>query len=223
MVKQERAARTREALIRAAAEIFAEEGFVTASIATISRKAGVSAGGLHFHFGSKTELAEAVQGRAVEAVRRITAAAPGRSGGALQLLIDGVHGLAALLAHDVVVRAGFGLCADWRRDTGCDLRRIWQGWVQDVFRAAERDEQLADGVSAEDAALAVVAATVGFEVLGAGEPDWVSHRSLTRFWALLLPRLAAQHVLGGLVAAGSGREEVPGPQAADRPVQRLTD
>lgn len=72
MAKQERAARTRETLIRAAAEVFSEQGFVTASIAAISRRAGVSAGGLHFHFESKTALARAVEDRASQAVRRIT-------------------------------------------------------------------------------------------------------------------------------------------------------
>ncbi|WP_159061881.1 helix-turn-helix domain-containing protein, partial [Streptomyces sp. WM6368] len=73
MVKQERAARTREALVRAAAEVFAEEGFTAASIAVISRRARVSAGGLHFHFAGKTVLARAVQDRAAQALSRITA------------------------------------------------------------------------------------------------------------------------------------------------------
>lgn len=72
MVKQERAARTREVLVRAAAEVFVEEGFATASIGAISKRAGVSAGGLHFHFGSKTALAEAVVDRAAASVRVIT-------------------------------------------------------------------------------------------------------------------------------------------------------
>ena len=61
MVKQERAARTRQALIQAAAEVFAEEGFVTASLSTISRRAGVSNGALHFHFANKGMLADAVE------------------------------------------------------------------------------------------------------------------------------------------------------------------
>ncbi|MER5732987.1 ScbR family autoregulator-binding transcription factor [Streptomyces sp. NPDC002138] len=214
MVKQERAVRTRETLVRSAAEVFAEEGFFTASIAMISKRAGVSAGGLHFHFESKGALARAVEDRAVEALRRITVGRPGGAadpaGNALQVLVDSTHALMALLAEDVVVRAGFGLCADASRDSGVDLRRQWQVWVGEVLRAAGREGALADGVSPQDAASAVVASTVGLEVLGAGERDWVSRRTLTRFWVLMLPRLAAQGALGELVAEGTGWRGVRG-------------
>ncbi|WP_330335568.1 TetR/AcrR family transcriptional regulator (plasmid) [Streptomyces sp. NBC_00536] len=241
MAKQERAARTRETLVRSAAEVFAEEGFVTASIATISKRAGVSAGGLHFHFESKAALAEAVEDRAVEALRRITVGRPrprprphdgpaaagaaavagaGGAGGAagvagaagnwLQVLVDSTHELMALLAEDIVVRAGFGLCADASRGSGVDLRRQWQLWVDEVLRSAAREGALAEGVSARDAASAVVASTVGLEVLGAGERDWVSRQTLTRFWTLMLPRLAAREVLGDLVAEGTGGSGEPG-------------
>ena len=53
MVKQERALRTREALIESAAEVFDREGFSVASLTAISSRAGVSNGALHFHFASK--------------------------------------------------------------------------------------------------------------------------------------------------------------------------
>ncbi|MFC9297015.1 TetR family transcriptional regulator [Streptomyces sp. NPDC057011] len=219
MVKQERAARTREALVRAAAEVFAEQGFVTASIAVISSRAGVSAGGLHFHFGSKTALAQAVEDQAAQALRRVTARGagvlagsgsrpvpgPGASGGgsALQVLVDSTHALMALLADDVVVRAGFGLCADASWSGGVDLRRQWRLWVEEAMAAAAREGSLAEGLSAQDAARGVVAATVGLEALGADEPEWVAPHTLTRFWTLMLPRLAAGGVLGGLVPEGS--------------------
>jgi AcrR family transcriptional regulator len=208
MVKQERAARTRETLVRAAAEVFAEEGFVTASIASISRRAGVSAGGLHFHFESKNALARAVEDRAAEVVRQITVGGgggPGRAtdGNALQVLVDSTHALMARLAGDVVVRAGFGLCADAARDSSVDLRRQWRLWVEEVLRRADLDGLLAEGVSPGDAACAVVASTVGLEVLGAGEREWVAPQTLTRFWALVLPRLAGGGALGALVPGGS--------------------
>ncbi|GAA2522572.1 TetR family transcriptional regulator [Streptomyces longisporus] len=52
MVKQERATRTRRALIQAA-ESFVGEGYVPASLPVISERAGVSKGALLFHFESK--------------------------------------------------------------------------------------------------------------------------------------------------------------------------
>ncbi|RSS49885.1 ScbR family autoregulator-binding transcription factor, partial [Streptomyces sp. WAC06614] len=215
MIKQERAARTREAVVRAAAEVFAEEGFVPASIAAISRRAGVSTGGLHFHFTSKAALARAVEDRAAEAVRRITAgrravgagagtaAGAGEGGNPLQVLVDSSHALMALLAGDVVVRAGFGLSAEPAHESGVDLRRQWRVWVEDVLRAAAREGALADGVAPQDAARAVVASTVGLQVLGAAEREWVLPHTLTRFWTLMLPRLAARGTLGRLVAEGT--------------------
>ncbi|MFJ3514609.1 MULTISPECIES: ScbR family autoregulator-binding transcription factor [unclassified Streptomyces] len=209
MVKQERAARTREALVRAAAEVFAEEGFVTASISVISRRAGVSAGALHFHFASKTALAQAVEDRAARALRGIIPVTAGRpaqpaaGGGFLQVLVDSTHALMALLAHDVVVRAGFGLCADPSWSGGVDLRRQWRLWVEEAVAAAAREGSLAGGLAHEDAARGVVAATVGLEVLGACDREWVAPHTLTRFWALMLPRLAAEATLGALLPQGS--------------------
>ncbi|MFD9412752.1 TetR family transcriptional regulator [Streptomyces sp. NPDC059989] len=215
MVKQERAARTRAALVRAAAEVFAEQGFVTASIAVISRRAGVSAGGLHFHFGSKAALAQAVEDRAAQELRGITVGAAGAgagsvlgagaaaAGSALQVLVDSTHALMALLAQDVVVRAGFGLCVDASWNGGVDLRRQWRLWVEETVAAAAREGSLADGLSPQDAARGVVAATVGLEVLGAYEREWVAPHTLTRFWTLMLPLLAADGTLGRLMPQGS--------------------
>ncbi len=262
MVKQERAARTREALVRAAAEVFAEEGFTAASIAVISRRARVSAGGLHFHFAGKQVLAGAVQDRAAGALSRITAGAavppaattrttpapapapgPGGSagagggagagaggsagvgesagaggraggggssgGGSLQVLVDSTHRLMALLAHDAVVRAGFALCADPAFEGTADLRRQWRLWVEAAMAAAAREGLLAEGILPEDAARGVVAATVGLEVLGAYDRQWLAPHTLTRFWTLMLPRLASPPALDALLPQGS-----PGSAAA---------
>ncbi|MCL6675283.1 ScbR family autoregulator-binding transcription factor [Streptomyces panaciradicis] len=204
MVKQERAARTRRALVRAAAEVFARDGFVLASLTSISKMAGVSNGALHFHFASKQALARAVEEEAAAVLRAIGASV--RAGGAypLQRLIDATHALMERLERDVVVRAGFELgSGPPRRDGSADLRGQWQGWVEEVLKDAERDGVLAPGVSAADASVTVVAATVGFEQLGAEDPAWTSAQTLVQFWDLLLPRLAAAEVLGGLQAGGT--------------------
>ncbi|MEU1409958.1 helix-turn-helix domain-containing protein, partial [Streptomyces sp. NPDC005728] len=60
MVLQERAVRTRRAILVAAAGVFAEVGFEAATIAEILQRAGVTKGALYFHFASKQELAQAV-------------------------------------------------------------------------------------------------------------------------------------------------------------------
>ncbi|MEV5156283.1 ScbR family autoregulator-binding transcription factor [Streptomyces werraensis] len=193
MVKQERAARTRRALIRAGAEVFAREGFVSASLSAISRRAGVSSGALHFHFESKKALAEAVEGEALKEVRRIAREAAARDGRALAGLVDATHGLVNRIAEDVVVRAGFELSGAPGRAGGPTLRREWQQWVEQMVRRSDQEGWLAPGVSADDAAAAIVAATTGFEVLGAEDSTWLSQKKVAGFWELLLPRLTERH------------------------------
>ncbi|MFF1716113.1 ScbR family autoregulator-binding transcription factor [Streptomyces sp. NPDC058268] len=193
MVKQERALRTRRSLIRAAAEVFAEEGYAPASLTTISKRAGVSNGALHFHFASKQALARAVEEEASESLRRITGPVAEAEGGMLQVLVDATYGLMNRLAGDVVVRAGFELGGDRCRG-GADsrLRRDWQQWVEEALRRVQREGRLAEGVSPDTAAAVIVAVTVGFEVLGAGNPGWLTERSFGGFWELLLPGLAQE-------------------------------
>ncbi|MET9479459.1 ScbR family autoregulator-binding transcription factor [Streptomyces sp. NPDC006638] len=204
MVKQERAARTRRSLILAAAEVFAEEGFVSASLTAISRRAGVSNGALHFHFDSKSTLAAGVEEEAVRRVRRLTVAAGADGPSALQLLVDSTHALMRGLGDDVVVRAGFELSGDISRAAGVDLRREWRSWIETVLQRAAAQGALADGVSHDDAVSAVLAATVGFQVLGSrDDKDWISRRTLTGFWELMLPRLAARDALDTVVTCGS--------------------
>ncbi|MEU6422823.1 ScbR family autoregulator-binding transcription factor [Streptomyces spiralis] len=202
MVKQERALRTREALINSAATVFHRDGFSVASLTAISSLAGVSNGALHFHFASKARLAEAVEDAAAHRLECIVTAHDGAAGNALQLLVDVSHDLARRLTEDVVLRAGFELSRDQVREGGRDLHGQWRRWVGAALERAAGQGVLGE-VTPGEVAASVVAATTGFEVLGAQDPAWLSHRTITRFWQLLLPRLAAPPALGGLVAAGS--------------------
>lgn len=203
MVKQERAVRTRETLIRSAAEIFDREGFTAASLTMISSRAGVSSGALHFHFASKAALADAVEAAAVLGLRAVTEKKSPNATSRLQRLVDVTHRFAQRLRDDVVLRAGFELSGDVNRVPRTDLRACWQEWVEETVRQAEDQGELCTGVAPESAVTAVVAATVGFEVLGARDTAWLSRRAITQFWQLLLPTLASVALLGALHAEGS--------------------
>ena len=52
----DRAATTRRALLAAAREVFAREGFAEASVAEVVARAGASVGSLYHHFGGKADL-----------------------------------------------------------------------------------------------------------------------------------------------------------------------
>jgi AcrR family transcriptional regulator len=194
MAKQERAVRTRESLIQCAAEVFAREGYVSASLGHISRRAGVSNGALHFHFEAKRELARAVEDEAARRLRAITEEIPACAGrgDALQGLVDATHGLMAGLADDVVVRAGFELGGEPALGATAGVRRYWQGWVEDMLVRAESEGRLAEGVTPEGVAPAIVAATVGFEVLGGTDSGWLTRQRIDAFWQLVLPRLTGE-------------------------------
>ncbi|MFF3420047.1 ScbR family autoregulator-binding transcription factor [Streptomyces sp. NPDC002698] len=212
MVKQARAVRTREALIVAAAEVFADNGYALASLPAVSRRAGVSTGALHFHFASKEALAREVEEAAADLVEKMAAGCRGAEDTLLQSLVNATCRLLDAVGSDPVVRAGFKLGRDPSRAKGRGgggLVRWWCRWVQDLLAQAAREGELAYGVSCEGAVAAVVAATVGFETLGDFDRRWVSPERTTQFWTFLLPLLAAspQQVLpkpGGAMGPRDG-------------------
>lgn len=57
MAKQDRAIRTRQTILDAAAQVFEKQGYQAATITEILKVAGVTKGALYFHFQSKEELA----------------------------------------------------------------------------------------------------------------------------------------------------------------------
>ncbi|MCH0540229.1 TetR family transcriptional regulator [Streptomyces sp. MUM 203J] len=202
MSRQERAARTRRALIRSAAAVFEECGYAQASLALISAGAGVSAGALHFHFESKAAVAAAVEAEALCALRAASRDSRREGGCALQDLVDATHSLASLLCWDTVTRAGFRISCEGARGGEVDLHREWQDRVERLLAAADGEGGLAAEVSRKDTAVAVVAATVGLEVLGRRDREWLSRTSLTGFWRLLLPQIAAPGQYARLEPAG---------------------
>ena len=200
MAKQARAVRTRTALIESADALFDREGYELASLSTISERAGVSSGALHFHFASKAALADGVGQAAAQRLEGITQQ---RADDALQTLIDVTHAFVRALDHDVVLRAGFGLSDSIEHvREGVGLRGKWQGWVEDSLARAVREGALASGNTARGAATAVVAVTAGLETLGRQDEWWLSNTPLTHFWQLILPRLAEPSRLEALVASG---------------------
>ncbi|WP_432088423.1 MULTISPECIES: ScbR family autoregulator-binding transcription factor [unclassified Streptomyces] len=203
MVKQERAARTRETLIRSAAEVFDREGFSAASLSVISSRAGVSNGALHFHFENKAALADVVEAEALIRLRAVSDAGPPAGAGRVQLLVDATQGLAAALRRDVVLRAGFSLNGEPVRTVRVDLREHWRRWVEEAVKHAESEGELRPEVAAQDVVTAVVAATVGFEVLGVRDAEWLSTATVGRFWRLLLPTLVPKAALSDVKVEGT--------------------
>ncbi|MEU6556230.1 ScbR family autoregulator-binding transcription factor [Streptomyces sp. NPDC046915] len=211
MVKQVRAARTRQALIVAAAETFADEGYALATLPAISKRAGVSAGALHFHFASKDDLAREVESVAADSVEKLAERCRFTADTSLQSLVHATSGLLLAVARDPVVRAGFKLSGDPSRKNGAEMLQWWQRQVHDFVVEARDAGELAEDVSVEAATTVVVAATLGLQALGSADRTYLSAERMSQFWAFLLPRLAASpdSVAAGVVpeACTEGRIE----------------
>lgn len=203
MSQQVRASRTRAELVRSAAEAFQSRGFDQAKLASISSGAGVSTGGLHFHFENKASIAEAVEIEAATALRAVAHEIRGHAHDSLQSLIDTSHALAYLLLHNVVVRAGFQLSCEISRHPAVDLRSAWRSWVERLVARAADEGSLKAGSDPREVAETVIAATTGFEVLGRDDPQWLSRQALGRFWNLVLPPVATSDALRRLSADGT--------------------
>ncbi|MFJ3586832.1 ScbR family autoregulator-binding transcription factor [Streptomyces sp. NPDC090127] len=203
MAKQDRAVRTRQELIRSAAEAFNQGGFAQSSLTEISTRAGVSNGALHFHFSNKRALGEAVESAASRTLHHIMGTCPVGRHAPLQLLVDTSHILAQRLSDDVVLRAGFRLGNDATWQAGVQLWMAWRNWVRFMLTLAAGEGDLSADVALDDAVSAVTAAVVGFEVLGRADGAWCSRQSVTRFWALMLPRLCSDPARAGIDASGT--------------------
>jgi len=202
MTKQERSERTRKALIHSAADLFDRHGYVQAGLSGISAGAGVSPGALHFHFKNKSALADAVEWAACQCLRRAARRVHRKEGGALQTLTDISHVFAVLIRENVVIRAGVRLNGDTDRTSAVELREEWQHYVQRLLTRAVGEGNLRSEFPPDCFSSMVVAASVGLEVLGRTNEMWLSRSTVTMFWQLMLPRMAAEHVLPSVDPAG---------------------
>ncbi|KUN00475.1 gamma-butyrolactone-binding protein [Streptomyces yokosukanensis] len=190
MAQQERAVRTRRAVLEAAATVFAEHGYTAATIADILKTAGVTKGALYFHFDSKEALARGVleiqaDGRVPEQEIK------------LQEVVDVTMTVAHRLVHDPVLRAGARLSADpiGRGHYGS----AWPLWVdvltEIVAESHRRGETLSHVVPREVAEL-VVSAFNGVQLYAQLETNLadVEHR-VSVLMQHLLPSIASPAVL----------------------------
>ncbi len=190
--RQERAIQTREAIIRAAAEVFDEYGFAGASISRILKRAEVTTGALYFHFGSKEGLAQAVMNAQPNAI------VPLLESDGIQRLVDITLTWAYQLQTDPLLRAGVRLTSE--QDTfGVRDSTPYQEWSQvmeECLRVAQQKGELQTGVEPAELAELVVESCTGMQMYAAAEsgrtdlPDRV-----VRMWRLLLPGVAVPTVV----------------------------
>jgi len=191
------AAETRERLLRAAADVFAERGYDGTRVADIAAAAGVSNGALYAHFASKAELlVDALRTHGRRLLADLLAAGPDRSITELLLVIGRWlprrRDARGYLIVEALVAA--------RRDA--DVARPMRDyiseradWLSELVRVAQADRELDPALSPNALAhfcllLAMGSALVTPDLHAVGEDEW----------ATLLARVAAALAPAGITA-----------------------
>jgi AcrR family transcriptional regulator len=190
------AAQTRERLLRAAADVFAERGFEGTRVAEIAAAAGVSNGALYAHFESKADLlVEAVRTHGRRLLAELFAADPDRP--ITELLLEIGRGLVhrrdecGYLVIEALVAA--------RRDQGVarhmrDYMSERADWLSGLVRAAQAGNELDGQLSPNALAHFCLLIAMGSAIV---TPDL--HAVGDQEWAALLGR-----VMSGLAPGATG-------------------
>ncbi|BAJ25953.1 MULTISPECIES: ScbR family autoregulator-binding transcription factor [Kitasatospora] len=195
MVKQERAARTRHALVKAAAVEFDRAGYEGTSLARISETAGISMGALTFHFRTKGELAVAVQRLGRSATQDVVTRVAAHPAPALQSVIALTLELARLLEKEASVRAAARLTREMPATTAATAwYPAWTHTVDELLEQA-RDGELRPGTDLRTVAALVAHLVAGAETHIRCRVPHTEHQSadaqLAQLWRLVLRGVSA--------------------------------
>lgn len=105
-LKQERAARTRQSVLEAAAELFAVKGFPAVTVLDVAERTGLTKGAVYFHFTNKEAIAVAVAHDFYGRIEATATALLREERAPLEQAIEFVRRLAVLFRDDRVIQAG---------------------------------------------------------------------------------------------------------------------
>ncbi|MFJ8888244.1 ScbR family autoregulator-binding transcription factor [Streptomyces sp. NPDC102402] len=199
MVKQDRAVRTRQTILAAAAKVFEERGYQAATITEILATASVTKGALYFHFQSKDHLAEGVLAEQDQHL-----VVPTRNC-KVQEIVDTVALHAYRLQTDPMVRAGVRLSLD-QQATDLDRSGPFLRWA-DVLGGLlkEARAELLPHVVASETADVLVGSFAGVQAMSqiiSGYQDL--DQRVSQLLRHILPNVVLSSVLA-TVDMGPGR------------------
>jgi AcrR family transcriptional regulator len=182
------AGQTRERLLRAAADVFAERGYDGTRVADIAAAAGVSNGALYAHFGSKAELlVDALRTHGRRLLAEALAADPDRSVTDMLLAIG--RGLPRRLDARGYLLVEALVAARRDRDVAEPMRDYLgerAAWLAGLLEVAQAGGELDAGLSPNALAHFCLLLSMGSAVV---TPDL--HAVDDGEWAALLSRIVA--------------------------------
>jgi AcrR family transcriptional regulator len=201
--RQDRAERTRNAILDAAAEAFEAHGFAGASLSDILTRAGVTKGALYFHFASKDELAKAL----VDEQWHVEPPELGNTSNPIQSVIDLCHSFCHSLCTNVRVRASNRLVteANLERPHPRVLTR-WHDMIRELLEIAHDTGDLRQERDPAKVASYLAGAVFGIQTMSAIRTERADLRDrLTDMWTISLPGLVPARRLSRFLPGGTIR------------------
>ncbi|MGH3781592.1 MAG: ScbR family autoregulator-binding transcription factor [Pseudonocardiaceae bacterium] len=202
---QPRARATRQAILTAAAEHFARNGYHATSLDSVLADSGGTKGALYFHFASKEALARAVIAEMVQGWGDLRGQVDQRGLDPLSTLLALVDEVVRRLIEDPIARGGTRLLHDLPRRTqdagehyGCGERDTLA-----LLTQAAQAGLLREGIDPTLVARQVVALIAGHRQICDAVADRHNLRQrVDEAWMLLLPTIATDEWLATWRAAG---------------------
>ncbi|MCT9075568.1 ScbR family autoregulator-binding transcription factor [Streptomyces fulvoviolaceus] len=196
MPRQERAIRTRRAILEAAGAVFDERGYASTTIAMVMERAAVTKGALYFHFPSKESLAQAV----LDEQLPLGAVPPQPC--KLQEIIDITFVFGQRLLSNSLLKGSVRLAVDQSAPPGVDHTgpfRQWSDRLTEMLQQAQNQGELLPTVGPRDTSDLVVGAFAGIQIMSRalhGREDL--GRRISSLWTHILPAVAVPGLLLGL-------------------------
>lgn len=163
VAQQERAVRTRHAILVAAAQVFDEVGYEAATVSEILLRSGVTKGALYFHFGSKEQLAQGVLEENAQVVPPVPAQRL-----KLQEAVDRGMLLAYQMGHDALLRGSVRLALERSGADSLDRKIPFDAWMQESEALLEKSRlagELQPHVDTKELAGVFVGAFAGVQLM----------------------------------------------------------
>ncbi|MDQ1370729.1 MAG: hypothetical protein QOF20_3082, partial [Acidimicrobiaceae bacterium] len=190
--RESRGAKTRERIVVAAAEAFADVGYNGINLNDVVVGLDLTKGALYYFFPTKEALVVEIVRRHFELFAAVGEAALSQSDNRLDAFVELTYQVGRLFQHNPITRAGARLTNE-RNVINADLPRPFVGWIDRItqlLRQAKRRGELRADVRPKEIAELVVSFFFGAQTIS---NEFHQRKDLLvrldRFWALVLPSL----------------------------------
>ncbi|MEU7278984.1 ScbR family autoregulator-binding transcription factor [Streptomyces sp. NPDC045431] len=167
--RQDRSARTRELVMRAAAEVFAEHGYRESSVKDVAERTGMTKGAVYHHFPTKEVLALALVEEHYARWPHVLDEVAAMGLSPLATALEVMDRVAAAFGDDPITIAGARLQNE-QASIGVELPTPYVGWIgvmTKLFQEAEAAGELREGMVPEQLARLIVASFFGTQHVSA--------------------------------------------------------